>query len=139
MRPAATARPVPVRISSTSSSLAFAERHDIRFGRASAVRLEPVDVIALTGGIAAGKSTVARRWREHGAVIIDADALAREAVAPGSAGLEAIVERFGAEVLDEQVLTTFVWEETAEIVILLGLARRTARKSRKYHYFTEGA
>jgi len=60
-----------------------------------------VDVIALTGGIAAGKSTVARRWREHGAVIIDADALAREAVAPGSAGLEAIVERFGATVLDE--------------------------------------
>ena len=58
-------------------------------------------MIALTGGIAAGKSTVARRWRDRGAVIIDADALAREAVAPGSAGLEAIVERFGAEVLDE--------------------------------------
>ena len=58
-------------------------------------------MIALTGGIAAGKSTVARRWRGHGAVIIDADALAREAVAPGSAGLEAIAERFGAEVLDE--------------------------------------
>lgn len=63
--------------------------------------MDRVDVIALTGGIAAGKSTVARRWREHGAVIIDADALAREAVAPGSAGLEAIVERFGAGVLDE--------------------------------------
>lgn len=60
-----------------------------------------VDVIGLTGGIAAGKSTVARRWRELGAVIIDADALAREAVAPGSAGLAAIVAHFGDEVLDE--------------------------------------
>lgn len=57
-------------------------------------------MIALTGGIAAGKSTVARRWREHGAVVIDADALAREAVAPGSAGLEAIAERFGPDVID---------------------------------------
>lgn len=67
----------------------------------NAVRVGRVDVIALTGGIAAGKSTVARRWHERGAVIIDADALAREAVAPGSAGLEAIVDRFGADVLDE--------------------------------------
>ncbi|MER3390143.1 MAG: dephospho-CoA kinase [Microcella sp.] len=60
-----------------------------------------MDVIALTGGIAAGKSTVAGRWRELGAVVIDADALAREAVAPGSAGLAAIVERFGAQIVDE--------------------------------------
>ncbi|MGD8194706.1 dephospho-CoA kinase [Herbiconiux sp. P18] len=57
-------------------------------------------VIALTGGIAAGKSTVARRFAEHGAVVIDADRLAREAVEPGTPGLDAIRERFGASVLD---------------------------------------
>jgi dephospho-CoA kinase len=58
-----------------------------------------VYVIGLTGGIAAGKSTVARRFQEHGAVVLDADQLAREAVAPGSAGLAAIRERFGASVI----------------------------------------
>lgn len=56
-------------------------------------------LIALTGGIASGKSTVARRFAEHGAVHIDADALAREAVEPGTPGLAAIRERFGAAVL----------------------------------------
>ncbi len=59
-----------------------------------------MDVIGLTGGIAAGKSTVAARLAQHGAIIIDADQLARDAVAPGSAGLAAVVERFGSAVLD---------------------------------------
>jgi dephospho-CoA kinase len=58
-----------------------------------------VYVIALTGGIAAGKSTVTRRLGELGAVTIDADQLAREAVEPGSAGLAAIRSRFGDEVI----------------------------------------
>lgn len=56
-------------------------------------------LIGLTGGIAAGKSTVARRLAEHGAVHIDADQLAREAVAPGSPGLMRIRERFGGRVI----------------------------------------
>lgn len=56
--------------------------------------------VALTGGIASGKSTVADRLREHGAVIIDSDVLAREVVEPGTPGLQAIVERFGPTVLD---------------------------------------
>lgn len=55
--------------------------------------------IALTGGIGAGKSTVADRLRLLGAVIIDSDALAREVVAPGSSGLARVAERFGARVL----------------------------------------
>lgn len=59
-----------------------------------------MDVIGLTGGIAAGKSTVAARLAEHGAVIIDADELAREAVAAGSPGLAAVVQHFGSAVLD---------------------------------------
>jgi dephospho-CoA kinase len=55
--------------------------------------------IGLTGGIGSGKSTVSRLLGEHGAVIVDADAIAREVVAPGTPGLAAIVEAFGAAVL----------------------------------------
>lgn len=54
-------------------------------------------VIALTGGIASGKSTIGRRFEELGAVRIDADELARDAVAPGTPGLSRVVERFGAD------------------------------------------
>lgn len=57
-------------------------------------------LIALTGGIASGKSTVARRWQEHGATIVDADALAREVVEAGSPTLTAVADRFGADVLN---------------------------------------
>jgi dephospho-CoA kinase len=56
--------------------------------------------IALTGGIATGKSYCLRRFADDGAAVIDADVLARDAVAPGSRGLRAIAERFGAPVLD---------------------------------------
>ncbi|MBT2503234.1 dephospho-CoA kinase [Curtobacterium sp. ISL-83] len=56
-------------------------------------------IIGLTGGIAAGKSTVSKRWAEHGAVVVDADRLARDAVAPGSPGLARVAERFGSSVL----------------------------------------
>jgi dephospho-CoA kinase len=56
--------------------------------------------VALTGNIAAGKTTVANLFRLWGATIIDADALVREAQAPGGAVLAAIVDRFGADVID---------------------------------------
>lgn len=56
-------------------------------------------VCGLTGGIAAGKSVVARRLAEHGAAVVDADRLAREVVEPGTPGLAAVVERFGEGVL----------------------------------------
>lgn len=55
--------------------------------------------IGLTGGMGAGKSTVARALAEHGAVIIDSDVIAREVVAPGTPGLAALVEAFGADIL----------------------------------------
>ncbi|MGJ9401901.1 dephospho-CoA kinase [Arthrobacter sp. KK5.5] len=55
--------------------------------------------VGLTGGIAAGKSAVASRLVELGAVLIDADAIAREVVAPGTEGLAAVVEAFGDGVL----------------------------------------
>ncbi len=56
-------------------------------------------LIALTGGIGSGKSTIARRWVELGATEIDADLLAREVVNPGSIGLQKVVEAFGSSVL----------------------------------------
>ena len=49
-------------------------------------------LIALTGGIASGKSTIARRLAEHGAVIVDADQIVRDVQAPGSPVLERIAE-----------------------------------------------
>ena len=56
-------------------------------------------MVGLTGGIGAGKSAVARRLAERGAVIVDSDVLAREVVAPGTDGLAEIVAAFGAGVL----------------------------------------
>ncbi|KTR41805.1 dephospho-CoA kinase [Curtobacterium oceanosedimentum] len=76
-------------------------------------------IIGLTGGIAAGKSTVSRRWAEHGAVVVDADQLARQAVAPGSPGLARVSERFGPGVvapdgsLDRPALGSIVFADAA--------------------------
>lgn len=56
-------------------------------------------LLALTGGIASGKSTIARRLAEHGAIIVDADALVREVQVPGSPVLAEIVDAFGAEMI----------------------------------------
>jgi dephospho-CoA kinase len=55
--------------------------------------------VGLTGGIGSGKSTVARRLVERGAVLVDSDVLAREVVAPGAPGLEEVVAAFGRSVL----------------------------------------
>ena len=56
-------------------------------------------LIALTGGIASGKSTIARRLAEHGAVIVDADQIVRDVQSPGSPVLARISEAFGAAVI----------------------------------------
>ena len=55
--------------------------------------------VGLTGGIGAGKSEVSRRLQSHGAIVIDADQVAREVVAPGTAGLAEVVAAFGEAVL----------------------------------------
>ncbi|EPW5500371.1 TPA: dephospho-CoA kinase [Vibrio vulnificus] len=60
-------------------------------------------VIGLTGGIASGKTTVANLFQQHFAIdIVDADIVARQVVAPGSAGLAAIVDHFGADILTRE-------------------------------------
>jgi dephospho-CoA kinase len=74
--------------------------------------------IGLTGGIGAGKSTAAEELAAHGAVIIDADLLAREVVAPGTPGLAAIEARFGSELvpggeLDRSALGKLVFADPA--------------------------
>jgi dephospho-CoA kinase len=56
-------------------------------------------LVAVTGGIASGKSTVGKRLAELGAVVIDADVLAREVVKPGTSGLAAIEQTFGGSVI----------------------------------------
>jgi dephospho-CoA kinase len=60
----------------------------------------PTLVIALTGGVAAGKSAVARRFEALGVGVYDADVAAREVVEPGTVGLAAVVDAFGSGVLD---------------------------------------
>ena len=76
-------------------------------------------LVGLTGGIGSGKSTVARLLGERGAVVFDADALARRAVEPGSPGHRAVVERFGANVLapggelDREALASIVFADPA--------------------------
>lgn len=55
--------------------------------------------VGLTGGIGSGKSTVAQRFSELGALVIDADAIAREVVEPGQSALAEIVDAFGADML----------------------------------------
>jgi dephospho-CoA kinase len=73
--------------------------------------------IGLTGGIASGKSTVAERLAALGAVVIDADVLARAVVAPGTPGLAAVVQEFGAQLLDgsggldRQALSRLVFQD----------------------------
>ena len=56
-------------------------------------------LVGLTGGIGSGKSTVARMLAARGAVVLDADAFARDAVAAGTPGFRAVVERFGREIV----------------------------------------
>ncbi len=80
--------------------------------------------VGLTGGIGAGKSEVARRLAAQGAVLIDADAIARQVVAPGTGGLAAVVAAFGAGVLrpegdlDRDRLGEIVFADPAELAKL---------------------
>jgi len=58
-------------------------------------------LVGLTGGIGAGKSTVAARFRELGAIVLDADEIAREVVEPGSPALTQLVATFGADIVTD--------------------------------------
>lgn len=74
-------------------------------------------LVGLTGGTGSGKSTVGRMLSERGAVLIDADAIAREVVEPGTPGFREVVDRFGSEVvaadgaLDRERLAAIIFED----------------------------
>lgn len=80
--------------------------------------------VGLTGGIGAGKSEVSRLLVQHGAVLIDADRIAREVVAPGTPGLAAVVDAFGADVLaadgslDRPRLGSIVFADPEKLALL---------------------
>ncbi|MFG3129490.1 dephospho-CoA kinase [Streptomyces tendae] len=83
--------------------------------------------VGLTGGIGAGKSEVSRLLVEHGAVLIDADRIAREVVAPGTPGLAAVVAAFGEDVLaedgtlDRPKLGSIVFADPDRLAVLNGI------------------
>ncbi|MET0782959.1 MAG: dephospho-CoA kinase, partial [Leifsonia flava] len=91
-------------------------------------------LIGLTGGIASGKSTIARRLVEHGAVHIDADQLARKVVEPGTEGLAQIREAFGDAVLapdgslDRKALSELVFSDAAALDRLNGIVHPLVRE-----------
>jgi dephospho-CoA kinase len=80
--------------------------------------------VGLTGGVGSGKSAVAKLLAGHGAVVIDADAIAREVVEPGTPGFAAVVAAFGPEIvgpdgrLDRPALAAIVFAEEARRVEL---------------------
>lgn len=77
--------------------------------------------LGLTGGIGSGKSTAARMFADLGAIVIDADAIAKEVLEPGQLGHESIVNKFGDEILDSSgnidrsILAAKVFENSAEL------------------------
>jgi len=92
--------------------------------------------VAVTGNIAAGKSEVVRRFAEWGATVIDADQLTREAQAPGSEVLRAIVQRFGKEILtpegalDRAALRGRVMGDDDALATLNGIVHPAVRRRR---------
>jgi dephospho-CoA kinase len=86
-----------------------------------------VQLIGLTGGIASGKSTIASRLAEHGAVVVDADRIAREVVEPGTPALAEIARAFGDGViaadgsLDRPALGAMVFGDPEKLAVLNGI------------------
>ncbi|MGH2580568.1 MAG: dephospho-CoA kinase [Actinomycetota bacterium] len=91
-------------------------------------------LVGLTGGIGTGKSTVARMLEKRGAVVFDADVLARQAVAPGTPGFDQVAERFGPNVLapggglDREALASIVFSDPAARRDLEGIVHPEVRR-----------
>lgn len=113
------------------------------YGRPTA-SITSVYLIGLTGGIASGKSVVAARLAQLGAVRVDADELAREVVAPGTTGLAAIASRFGAAVisadgsLDRPALGTIIFSDP-DARLALNAITHPAVKERAKQLFARAA
>jgi dephospho-CoA kinase len=104
-----------------------------------------VRILGLTGGIAAGKSVVARRLAELGAVVVDADVIAREVVEPGTPALDAIRSRFGDGViaadgsLDRPALAAIVFSDAAARSDLNGITHPAVRQRSQELFAAAGA
>jgi dephospho-CoA kinase len=91
-------------------------------------------LVGLTGGIGSGKSTVARLLEERGAVILDADVFARDAVRAGTEGFAAVVRRFGDEIvapdgeLDRWRLASIVFADPAALADLEAIVHPEVRR-----------
>ena len=91
-------------------------------------------LVGLTGGIGSGKSTVARLLEERGAVILDADVFARDAVRAGTEGFAAVVGRFGDEIvapdgeLDRSRLASIVFADPAALADLEAIVHPEVRR-----------
>ncbi|CAL9603885.1 MULTISPECIES: dephospho-CoA kinase [Streptomyces] len=89
--------------------------------------------VGLTGGIGAGKSEVSRLLVEHGAVLIDADRIAREVVAPGTPGLAAVADAFGPDILaadgslDRPRLGSIVFADPEKLAVLNSIVHPLVR------------
>ncbi len=94
-------------------------------------------LVGLTGNIASGKSTVAREFAARGAIIVDADVLARHAVRPGTEGLRQIANRWGMDVLhadgtlDRGALRARVFDDHAELEALNAIVHPEVHRLRK--------
>ena len=92
-------------------------------------------LVGLTGGIAAGKSTVASHWVDQGAIEIDADQLARDVVAPGTAGAKAVREQFGdsvfadGDVLDRKALAAQIFGDAQKREALEAIIHPLVKKA----------
>lgn len=111
-------------------------------GRHPMLSSRPMILVGLTGGVATGKSTVARMFARCGAVVIDADALAHQVVEPGKPAWRAIVKTFGKAVLhpdrtlNRQALGALVFRHPAQLrrleqIIHPRVAREQARQTRE--------
>ena len=91
-------------------------------------------LVGLTGGIGSGKSTVARLLEERGAVILDADVFARDAVRAGTEGFAAVVRRFGDEIvapdgeLERSRLASIVFADPAALADLEAIVHPEVRR-----------
>lgn len=91
--------------------------------------------VGLTGGIGSGKSTVARMLAARGAVVLDSDVLAREAIEPGTSGFDAVVARFGDGVLgsdgslDREALASIVFADDVARADLEAIVHPVVRRA----------
>ncbi len=100
--------------------------------------------MGLTGGIASGKTVVATRFAEHGAVVVDADSIAREVVEPGTPALARIAEEFGRDVigadgsLDRSALGSIVFADPSKLAVLNGITHPAVLELSKRRFAEAG-